>query len=213
MSDETTDPREMLRLMEATRRRTAQHLTRRYTLLLVLWAFAWALGFGALYVTDGVGAHPLLPQPTGWIVFGVAIVAAVLISMAVGIGASRDGIRGRSQLQGMLYGFSWTISMFAAWLFLSGLQRAGLPDPLAQLAYPGLYVFLVGVLYLAGGAVFRTVPMYLLGVGLILTTIVATFLGAPAHYLVYATVAPAAMLVVAGLLLWGPLQPTSGEES
>ncbi|GAA1843567.1 hypothetical protein ACFQZV_11160 [Microbacterium koreense] len=205
MNDDTiADSRRMLELMEATRRKTVRQLTRRYALLFVVWAVAWAVGFFALWITSGVGALDILPPAAGWVIFIMALAVAVVWSTVVGIRAANDGISGRSQLQGALYGNAWTVSMIAAWLLILGLQRNGLPDDLAQLLYPAIYVFLVGVLYLAGGALWRAVPMFVLGVILIVVAVVATFIGTPTHYLVYATVGPAAMLVVAALMLWGP---------
>ncbi|MCT9821462.1 hypothetical protein N3K63_14345 [Microbacterium sp. W1N] len=199
------DPREMLALMERTRRATARRLNGRYVGLLVLWAVAWAIGFTALWLTDGVGGVALLPTAVGWIVFAAAMIIAMVWSAVVGIGASRDGIRGRSQLQGALYGCSWSITMFAAWLLIAGLQRNGLDNEMSLLVYPGVYVFLVGVQYLAGGALWREVPMYVLGAALIVVAVIATFVGAPVHFLVYATAAPIAMLTVAVLLYAGLL--------
>jgi len=199
----------MLQLIDTTRRTAIRRMTRRYVRLLIVWAVAWAIGFSSLWVTRDVGAFDILSPVVGWTVFAATLVVAIAWSAIVGIRAGSDGIRGRSQLQGALYGFSWSIAMVAAWLLITGLQRNGLSADLAQLIYPGLYVFLVGVLYLSGGALWRAVPMYALGVALIVTAVVATFVGAPTHYLVYATVAPAAMLTVAALMMWGPLQPSS----
>lgn len=202
--DAGDDPRGMLDLIDSTRRTTIRRLTRRYVLLYVVWAVAWAVGFGALWITQGVGALDVLPTVLGWIVFAASLIIAIVWSAIVGIRAGSDGIRGRSQLQGMLYGFSWTISMIAAAMLIAGLQRNGLSQELANVLYPGLYVFLVGVLYLSGGALFRTVPMYIVGALLIVTAVVATFVGAPNHYLVYATIAPAAMLIAAVVMLRTP---------
>lgn len=211
--DAGNDPRQMLDLITATRRATVRRMTGRYVGLLVLWAVALGVGFAALWVTTGVGAFDLLPTVAGWIVFAGSLLIAIVWSTIVGISAARDGIRGRSQLQGALYGCSWTIVMLGAWGLLGGLQRHGLPDEFAQLLYPGLYIFLVGTLYLAGGALWRAVPMYVLGAALIVSVVVATFVGAPNHYLVYAIAAPAALLVTAGVLHWGPLMPDPAEAS
>ncbi|GAA1933597.1 hypothetical protein GCM10009775_26910 [Microbacterium aoyamense] len=194
----------MLALMDDARHSAARKLSNRYISLFVVWAVAWAIGFGILYITTGAGAFDVVPTVVGWTVFAALIIGAIIWSTIVGISAAGDGIRGPSQLQGMLYGLSWTITMFMAWLLIAGLQRNGLEGDLLQLVYPGVYVFLVGVLYLSGGAVFRAVPMYVLGGILIVVACVATFFGYPTHYLVYATVGPAAMLVVAALMAWGP---------
>lgn len=208
--DQQQDPREMLALMDTARRAAVRKLSHRYIGLFVVWAVAWAIGFGTLYVTIDVGAIDLVPTPVGWIVFATLIIAAIAWSTIVGISAAGDGIRGPSQQQGMLYGLSWTITMFMAWLLIAGLQRNGLAGDVLQLVYPGVYVFLVGVLYLSGGALFRGVPMYVLGGILIAVAVVATFFGSPTHYLVYATVGPAAMLIVAALMAWGPLRTRAG---
>ncbi|MFT3798685.1 hypothetical protein [Microbacterium sp.] len=204
--DSTPDPRGMLDLMSQTRRATVRRQNRRYAGLVALWAVAWAVGFGALWATRDVGALTLLSPAAGWIAFAASLVVAIVVSFIVGVAAAHDGVRGPSHLQGALYGCSWPIAMIAASLLLGGLQRNGMPPELANLAYPGIYIFLVGVIYLVSGALWRAVPMYLLGAALILTTVVATFAGTPTHYLIYATVAPAAMLVVAALMLWGPLR-------
>jgi len=207
------DPRQMLALIDATRRETIHRLTGRYVGLFVLWAVAWAVGFGALWFTRDVGGVELLAPAVGWVIFAASLVIAIVWSAVVGIRAGSDGIRGRSQLQGALYGCSWTIVMLAAWGLLSGLQQHGLSNELAQLLYPGLYVFLVGALYLSGGALFRAVPMYILGGALIVIVVIATFIGAPNHYLVYAIAPPLAMLSVAALMHWGPIEAISAEES
>jgi len=202
---QSSDPQQMLDLIDETRRTTVGRLTRRYTLLLVVWAVAWALGFLALWVTEDVGAHSLLSPVAGWIVFAAAMLLAFTWSAVAGIAAAGDGIRGRSQLQGALYGFSWTIVMLCAFLLMWALQNNGLSAELAALLYPAVYVFLVGALYLSGGALWRGVPMYVLGVVLIITAVAATFAGVPTHYLVYAVVGPLAMLLVAGLMLAGKI--------
>ncbi|GAA2988894.1 hypothetical protein JOD63_001659 [Microbacterium terrae] len=209
--DAATDPRQMLDLLEKTRRETIRRMTGRYAGLVVLWAVAWGIGFSALWLTTGVGGVDLLPTATGWWIFGGSLAVAIVWSAFVGIRAAGDGIRGRSQLQGALYGCSWTIVMIAAALFIWALQRNGLPHDMEQLIWPGLYIFLVGVLYLAGGALWRAVPMYILGGVLIVIVIVATFFGAPTHFLVYAIAGPVAMLAVAALMYWGPIEAYSPE--
>lgn len=161
-----------------------------------------------LWFTRDVGGVDAIPTAWGWTVFAVSMVVAIVWSAVVGIRASGDGIKRRSQLQGALYGVAWTIAMIAAYLLLAGLQKNGLSFELASLLYPALCVMLVGLLYLAGGALWRAVPMYVLGCILIATAVTATFFGAPIHYLVYATVGPIAMAVVAALMIWGPLRPS-----
>lgn len=207
--DARADAARMLELIQSQRRSTQRRLLQGYTVLLLVWAAAWAIGFGALWFTDGVGGAAVLPTPVGWTIFGACIVGAIVWSIITGVRSGASGIVGRSRLQGMLYGWSWTISMMGTWLLLVALQRAGMPPSIAALLYPGAFVLMVGVLYLAGGALWRSPVQYVLGIVMIVVVIVATFAGSPLHYLVYATAGPLAMVVVAVLLARGvvPLEP------
>jgi len=202
------DAERMYDLMQSQRRSTQSRLLRGYAVLLVVWAAAWAIGFGALWCGRDIGGVDLLPTPVAWIVFGVCMVAAIVWSIITGI-RTGAGIRGRSRFQGMLYGWSWTISMVGTWLLLVGLQRAGLSDELAALLYPGAFALIVGVLYLAGGALWRAPVQYALGIVIIVVAVAATFAGTPYNFLVYAIAGPIAMVIVAVLLVRGllPVEP------
>lgn len=208
------DAAQMFDVMQSTRRRTQSLLTRVYTGLLFVWAGAWFLGFGALWLGDGIGGVDVIPAPVAWIIFGVLIAVAIVWSIVAGVRSASAGIRGKSQLQGALYGNSWMISMMGGWLILAGLQRSGMPQETANLLYPAMFAFVVGILYLAGGAVWRSPAQYVLGIVMIAVVVVATFAGSPWHYLIYATAGPAAMIVVAVMMLRGVLpaepRPTGG---
>ena len=201
----------MFDLMQTQRRRTQSRLVRRYAWLLLVWAAAWGVGFTALWFGRDIGGVPVLPAIVAWIVFAACMVIAIVWSIVTGIRSGNSGIRGRSVLQGTLYGWSWTISMVGAWFLTVGLQRAGLAADVATLLYPALYIFLVGVLYLAGGALWRSIAQYVLGVVMIAVVIVATFIGAPWHFLVYATLGPVAM-IVGSFLLWRGILPAESPE-
>lgn len=209
---ENVDAAEMFNVMQSTLRSTQKKLTRAYTGLLFVWAVAWLFGFGALWFGTGIGGVDLLPTVTAWVIFGVLISAAIAWSIFVGIRSASSGIHGKSQTQGMMYGFSWTISMIGAWLVISGMQKAGLSQELTNLLYPAFFVFLVGVLYLSGGALWRSPAQYVLGIVMIAVTVVATFVGTPWHFLIYATAGPAAMAIVGILILRGvvPAESRSG---
>jgi len=210
-NEDDVDPAAMLELMREQRRRTQRWTMRNYVLMLVIWAVAWAVGFLAVWSAETTGGSPWprIPQPVAWTVFGVVILGAIVFSIVAGI-RSGAGVRGPSRLSGMLYGWSWSVSMLGAWLLLTALQRAGLPPEAMSLLSPAVFVLLVGVLYLAGGALWRSPAQFALGIVMIATAVGATFAGAPTHYLIYATVGPIAMLVVAVLLARGVI---SAEET
>ncbi|GAA3036241.1 hypothetical protein [Microbacterium dextranolyticum] len=200
------DPAEMLQVMQSTRRATRGRMARVTSWLLFVWAVAWFVGFGALWLGDGVGGVPLIPAPIAWTAFGALTIAAVVSSGVMAVWMSSGGIRGRSQLRGKLYGYSWMVSMFAVTFLLQALRLAGFTAELAQLIYPAFYIFTVGLMYLAGGAIWRSPAQFILGVIMLVVVVIATFAGAPWHYLIYATVGPAAMTVT-GALLWRGILP------
>lgn len=198
------DPAEMLSLMRTQQRTTQSRLVRSYTWLLVVWAVAWALGFGALWLAFAP-AEPTVPPAFAWPIFGSLIIAAMVWSTVTGIRSASSGIQGRSQVQGAMYGWSWTIAMIGAGTLAAGVQRAGIDAEVSAVLFPGLFVIMVGVLYLSGGALWRSLVQYVLGIVMVGVAVTATFIGFPHHYLVYATVGPVAMLVVAFLLARGTL--------
>jgi hypothetical protein len=208
--DLPADPAAMADLMRDQRRRTRRWELRPYVAMLVVWAVSWAVGFTCLWSSDADGGNPWfrMPATAAAIVFIVLMAVAIVVSIVAGI-RSGVGVRGPSRLAGALYGWSWTISMLGAGALLGAVGRAGMPTETMNILAPGLFVLLVGVLYLAGGALWRAPVQYALGVVMIATALGASFAGSPTHYLVYATVGPVAMLVVAALMARGVL-PSEG---
>jgi hypothetical protein len=209
INEEPLDPARMFELMQSTRRDTQRKLDRIYAGLLFVWAGAWFIGFGALWFAEGVGGVPVIAAGVAWAIFGVMIASGIAWSIVSGIRSASSGIHGRSRLQGALYGYSWMISMVGAWLITIGLRRSGLSEQTANLLYPALFILMVGVMYLAGGAVWRSPALYALGVAMVVVASVATFIGSPWHFLIYATAGPAAMVVVGVMTLRGiiPAEP------
>lgn len=208
--EQSADPAAMLALMQRQQRRTAHWVNRGYAIMLITWASAWIIGFGAIWSATAGGGNPFFRMPTAlaWAVFGVALVTGAVVSIVMGI-RSGVGVRGPSRLAGAMYGWAWSVSMFGAGLLLGAVQRAGADAEVMAVLSPAVFALLVGVLYLAGGALWRSPVQYALGIVMIATAIGASYAGAPTNYLVYATVGPAAMLVVAILMLRGVL-PAEG---
>lgn len=204
------DPAAMLALMQDQRRRTLHWVNRGYAGMLLTWAVAWAVGFGALWSAEEGGGNPFFRIPTGpaWVVFGVVLLAGIAVSAVAGV-RSGAGVRGPSRLAGTLYGWAWALTMTGAGLLVGAVERAGADPQVMAVLSPAVFVLLVGVLYLTGGALWRSPVLYALGVVMIATALAASYAGTPTNYLVYATVGPAAMLVVAVLMLRGVL-PAEG---
>ncbi|WP_143739008.1 hypothetical protein [Microbacterium sp. Yaish 1] len=211
MDDEQqADPAAMLALMQEQRRRTAHWVNRNYAVMLITWAAAWIVGFGSIWSAAAGGGNPWFRIPTtpAWIVFGVVLMTGIVVSAVAGI-RSGSGVRGPSRLAGAMYGWTWTLSMFGAGLLIGAVQRTGADADVMAVLSPAIFVLLVGVLYLAGGALWRSPVQYALGIVMIATAIVASYAGPPTNYLVYATVGPLAMLIVATLMLRGVI-PAEG---
>lgn len=208
--EQSADPAAMLALMQQQRRRTAHWVNRSYAVMLITWAAAWIVGFGAIWSAAEGGGNPFFRVPTtpAWVVFGAALVTGAVVSIVMGI-RSGAGVRGPSRLAGAMYGWAWSISMFGAGLLLGAVQRAGADAEVMAVLSPAVFALLVGVLYLTGGALWRSPVQYALGVVMIATAVGASYAGTPTNYLVYATVGPAAMLVVAVLMLRGVI-PAEG---
>ncbi|WP_156366509.1 hypothetical protein [Microbacterium sp. No. 7] len=200
------DPAAMLRLLRDQERRTQRWSQRTYAVMLVVWALAWAVGFGFLWSAETTGGSPWprVPQQLAWIVFGVAMAVAIVVSIVAGV-RSGIGVRGPSKLAGAMYGWSWTISMSGAAFIIGAVQRAGLPPTTIGILAPAMFALLTGALYLAGGALWRSPAQFALGCVMIATAVTASFVGAPTHYLIYATVGGGAMLISAVLLARGVL--------
>ena len=200
----------MIALMQQQRRRTAHWANRSYATMLITWAVAWIVGFGAIWSAADGGGNPFFRVPTApaWIVFGAAIIGGIVVSTVAGI-RSGAGVRGPSRLAGAMYGWAWTLSMIGGGMLVGAAQRAGAGAAVMAVVSPAIFVLLVGVLYLAGGALWRSPVQYALGVVMIGTAVGASYAGAPTNYLVYATVGPVAMLIVAALMLRGIL-PAEG---
>ncbi len=211
--DADIDPAAMLALMQTQRRRTQHWANRTYAVMLVTWSLSWFVGFGALWSGEGIGANPALSiaEPVAWIVFGSSLLIGIVVSIVAGV-RSGAGLRGPSRTAGALYGWSWTLSMVGAGLLTGAVRRAGASAETMAVVSPALFVLLVGVLYLAGGALWRSPVQYALGIVMIVTAVIASYAGTPQNYLVYATVGPLSMMVVAVLMLRGVI-PAEGRRS
>jgi hypothetical protein len=163
-------------------------------LLLGTWGLAWLIGFGALYAV--AGDRPVLdwsPTAAG-IVFVGCLVSAMVIT-AVHIARRTAGVHGTSAVQGAMYGWAWFLGFVAVFALPSALGRAGADDAVVQVAMTLVPPLLVGVLYMAGAAIWRDRTQFALGAWILAMTIVASFVGAPGMLAVMALAGGGGMLV------------------
>jgi hypothetical protein len=182
MNEKTSgDAREMLDLIDGQQRRVDRENRIPVVWLYAIWAFAWLVGFLALYLAqlDIIG-----PVPAG-IVFGVLIVGSIVASAVIGSRIGR-GLRGQSQFAGAVYGISWTLCSVAFALLGIGLISQGMPGDLAGIFFPSAYALMCGTLYLAGAALYHDRVQLVLGIALLVLGAVAPFLGLGPNLLVMA---------------------------
>lgn len=192
------DPAGTLALLQAQQRATVRAIEPDARLLYGTWGLAWVVGFGTFWFTaggpDGAYARPGLA--TGLVFFG-CIATAVVVTAVHSARAGR-GVRGVSAEVGAMYGWSWLLGFVGLAALFVGLTRAGAGEEVLALLAPGASCVLVGVLYLAGGAIWRDRLQFGLGVWILLTTSAGVVAGLPWIYLVMAVAGGGGFLLAAG---------------
>lgn len=196
--DSALEPAQMLALLQDQRRTVERRLAASVPYILLAWGVAWLAGFGALWLIDGAEPGFALPLGLAIGIFVALILVAVAVSTVLGIRSSR-GVRSTpaAAFTGAAYGMTWTFAFLAIAVFGSGLTANGMSGDLANVFYPAAYAFLVGVLYMVAGAIWRTVPSLVAGAWIVVIAVAAPFFGYPTHYLVFALAGGGAFLVQA----------------
>lgn len=181
--DEELTPGELLALVEGERARTSAAIEPDPRLVYGVWGIAWLLGFAALYVARaGTGPVDVAPAVAG-IAFFLLFVAAMVVT---GFHMARRfaGVRGLSSRVGAMYGWAWLIGFTTYAAIMGGAQRAGVEDPVMGLLWSAGSGLVVGLLYLAGGALWQDRVQYGLGAWILLASGAGALAGTPGIYLV-----------------------------
>lgn len=162
-------------------------------LLFGLWGTVWLVGYGLLWLTS-LGHD----SPAVWaaVVAAVATIVAMVTTAWHTVSRSH-GIRGRSTLQGAMYGWAWFVGFLAQGAIVSALANAGATPVVISLAANAMATMVVGLLYLAGGVLWESYPMYGLGAWVLLTGAFGAFAGIPGSYAVLAFAGGGGMLTAA----------------
>ncbi|HEY2766530.1 MAG TPA: hypothetical protein VGJ13_21345 [Pseudonocardiaceae bacterium] len=185
---------ESLAVIELQRAQVGKELTVNPALLYGTWGVAWTVGFTACALTSGMGAP-------GWSWVGGAIFFALLVAAmvitGVHIARATRGVRGLSSEVGAMYGWSWALGFAALGFINTGLINLGLTDEQISVLWPSSALLVVGVLYLAGGALWRDRFQFRLGVWVLITDTASVFAGVPGNYVVLAIAGGGGLLVAA----------------
>ncbi|GAA2720927.1 hypothetical protein [Cellulomonas aerilata] len=194
--DPPLDPAGSAALIAAQRARVAAETDVDGRLLFGVWGAAWLLGFGALWAV--AGDRPALgwsPAAAGVLFAGLLVAAMVVTS--VHVARRTSGVHGTSSLQGAMYGWAWFLGFVAVFALASGLTRAGAGAGVVQVAMTLVPPLLVGVLYMAGAAIWRDRAQFALGAWILVVTIVASFVGTPGMLAVMSLAGGGGMLAAA----------------
>lgn len=156
---------------------------------------AWLLGYGTLALTQNANG---LPPAGAFVVFGALLLAAGVLT-AVHITRRSAGLRGASTRAGVMYGITWPISFVVVSVMVGALGNAGVDGEAMAIAANGAFTILVGVLYMAGGAMYRDMTWFLLGVWIAVVAAVAGLAGLPALYWIMALAGGGGLLIRASI--------------
>ena len=188
---------ESLALIESQQREVHRRLGVNVALLYGPWGGAYLLGFGSVFLTYPSAISLRLPSGVAAVITGVLFATAVVVSVVTGTRAGR-GVRGPSRMVGAMYGWSWTLGFGALGAVNIGVTRLGLPADAVTLLWSGSALMLVGMLYLAGGALWQDRFQYGLGVWMPVTGAGSFFAGVPGNFAVLSLAGGGGLLLTAG---------------
>ena len=142
-----------------------------------MWAVLWFVAFAAFHVAGNGWPGPWYSYGVAAVIMGVAVLAGVVVSTVLGVRSGR-GRRGPSMVSGALYGWTWTVSYAALVAVNLSIMGRGLPDDAVPSLWIGSMMLLAGALSMAGGAMFRDIGQYVLGIWLLLVGIACVLVGA-----------------------------------
>lgn len=194
--DEALSPEEMLALADDQKRSVQGQTASFVPALMLVWGVVWLLGFGSLWLVDGVESAFSFPMALAVCagLLAIAIVVSAILSIRSGRGRRGDAA---SAFSGTVYGATWIVGIMAIVVFAQGLFANGMDRDLGHFFYPISFVLCTGIMFVVGSAIWKAVPMLVLGLWLVVVALVTTFFGHPTHYLVLAIGGGAGFLVLA----------------
>ena len=185
-----------LRLIDEQRAATERSLTPDARLLYWPWGIAWLIGFGLLFLRYGPDSRILVDMPS-WLplstLYALMIVAFVVSGVA-GAKASRH-MSGQSSVTGALYGWTWFLA-FGGFSALAIRISPHLPPQWSGLLWGAGSVGVVGLMYLNGGAIWRTRDLFALGLWITVINVLGIIAGPGWHSLVTSLKAGGSMMII-----------------
>jgi len=198
--DVALEPAAMLALMQNQQRSIERQVNGFVPVITLGWALTWLLGFGALWLIDGLRPAFALPVEVAVWFFVVCVLATGALSAILGIRSGR-GLRGNTAaaFTGTVYGITWGVGATALGVLGAAFRAQGMTAELANFYYPSAYVLFAGIMYMIAGGIWRTVPSLIAGAWLVMVAAAAPFFGYPHHYLFIAVTAGGAFLALSAI--------------
>ncbi|MER8223600.1 ABC transporter permease [Streptomyces sp. NPDC094143] len=160
------------------------------------FGLAWLVGHGASALAYGDDPIVGMPSAVPNLLLTVGLLGAVAVTSAVTAKAQR-GAQGRQAVIGNLLAGSWLVGFGALFLIITALSEALGEQEVHTLMWPTASGLVVGLLYLASGAVYRDTLQYALGSWLALASSAALFLDGASLYWALALAGGGAYLIAA----------------
>jgi len=169
--------------IERDRTRAATALQPDARLLYATWGAAWSVGFGLMFAARWPSSPVGVPAGVAGAVLGLLLAAAVVVT-ALHLGRTMSGLRGQSSSAGMMLGWAWLLGFGTFAALMAGAGRAGADEALLDLLWPTGSGLVVGLLYVATGAMWSDRVQFWLGAWILLSSGAAALTGVPGVYLV-----------------------------
>jgi hypothetical protein len=194
-------PADSLRMIQTEQASAVRMIRPDPRLLFWPWGVAWLIGFGLLFLRFGPDDRVTVAMPD-WLPLTVLYVLMGIAFVVTGWAGARVNrhIAGTSQRQGLYYGLAWFAAYFTVGV-AAGRVSDLLPADEVGLLWAGLSIGVVGVLYIAGAAIWQSRDMFLLGAWLTVTNVIGVIVGPGWHSLI-AAIAGGGGLLVAGFIQW-----------
>lgn len=193
LPDSPPDPAQVADIIRAQRAAVRDAVEPDPRILFGAWGGAWLVGYLALYASART-APPHTPAGWSFVIFFALLAIAMAVTM-IHVVRRTAGLAGPTGRSGAMYGWAWTIGFVAIFFVMTGLIRAGADPAIISLGWNALPCLLAGLLYLAGGAMWQSTVLYVLGGWIALVGGGATLAGLPATFLVMAFAGGGGMLL------------------
>lgn len=195
--DAPLSPEASLALIAEEQRAVHRRLDVDAAMFLGPWGVAWLVGYGLLFLRFGPDDREFVPMPS-WLPLAVLYCLLVAAGIVSGIALFRAtrGVAGGSAERGAMYGWSWFVA-FAGFGILGSRFEEFLPEAQFGLLMGALPVFITGILYMSGGAVWHNRAQFAFGVWLSAVNAVGVIAGPGWHSLVVSVLGGGGMLATA----------------